>query len=199
MKMSAAPSVLQSGPMRLRPDEKRSEFEAVALPLMSVVFNRALNLTRRPDVAADLVQETYLRAYRTFGNFAPGTNAKAWLLTILYSVFVSRHRRELRQPNALALEDADRAYADLAPHRPVTTDSRLWASEEVHAALEKLPEDFRAVLLMVDVDELSYEEAAAALQCPVGTVRSRLSRARKMVYVELHQYASARGFTRKEP
>lgn len=195
--MFGGPAVLESVVMGLPPADKRSAFETVAVPHMTVVYNRSLNLARRQDVAADLTQETFLRAYRTFDNFAPGTNAKAWLLTILYSVFVSRYRQEQRQPNVVALEEADH-HASPAGEQAVTMDSRMWASDEVHAALEKLPETFRTVLLMVDVDELTYEEAAAALRCPTGTVRSRLCRARKMMHAELQEYARGRGFTGNE-
>jgi RNA polymerase sigma-70 factor (ECF subfamily) len=152
-----------------------------------------MNLVRRPDVAADLVQETYLRAFRTFDNFTPGSNAKAWLLTILYSVFVSRYRKEQREPEVAPLEEADSAATPEIDPRSVL-DPRSWASEEVNAALGNLPEAFRLILLMVDVDGMSYEEAAESLACPVGTVRSRLSRARRILYGELLEYARRRGF-----
>jgi RNA polymerase sigma-70 factor (ECF subfamily) len=178
--------------------DKRAAFEETTLPLMGVVYQRALNLTRRADVAEDLVQETYLRAFRTFENFEPGSNAKAWLLTILYSVFVSRYRREKREPEPVSLEEADRTYATVVAsereHTPAVLNSKLWASGEVQAALDKVTEPLRMVLLMVDVDELSYEEAAKVLECPIGTIRSRLSRARQTMYVELRQYARERGF-----
>jgi RNA polymerase sigma-70 factor (ECF subfamily) len=184
-------------------EEKRAAFEAVAVPLMKVLYNRALNLARRPDVAADLVQETCLRAFRTFDNFTPGSNAKAWLLTILYSVFVNRYRKQQREPESISLVEATHTYSDAvstedALERRALLDPKLWASSEVNAALNRIPGTFRTLLLMVDVDDFTYEEAAASLQCPVGTVRSRLSRARKMLYVELRQYAQAHGFGKAE-
>jgi RNA polymerase sigma-70 factor (ECF subfamily) len=174
-------------------EERRTAFEAISVPLMKTLYNRALNLCRRTDVAADLVQETYLRAFRTFENFEPGSNAKAWLLTILYSVFVSRYRKEQRDPLAASLNDADLTEAR-APESHELLDPKLWASEQVNSALRRLSDSFRIVLLMVDVDDMSYEEVATALQCPVGTVRSRLSRARKLLYAELVDYARAQGF-----
>jgi RNA polymerase sigma-70 factor (ECF subfamily) len=175
-------------------EETRVAFEAVSVPLMKTLYNRALNLCRRDDVAADLVQETYLRAFRTFKNFQPGSNAKAWLLTILYSVFVSRYRKEQREPEAVPLNEANVGEAQ-TPQGRALLDPKLWAGEQVNSALRRLSEPFRIVLLMVDVDDMSYEEVAAALQCPVGTVRSRLSRARKLLFAELVDYARAQGFT----
>lgn len=182
-------------------EERRSAFDALATPLMKSVYNRAFQLTHRPEVAADLVQETYLRAFRTFDNFTAGTNARAWLHTILYSTFVSRYRKEKREPAASPLEEAEQSPAPAALESTglAALNSKLWASTEVHAALSELSEEFRTVLLMVDVDDLSYEQVAEALQCPVGTVRSRLSRARKLTYAALESYARERGFLGKEP
>jgi RNA polymerase sigma-70 factor (ECF subfamily) len=174
-------------------EERRTAFEAISVPLMKTLYNRALNLCRRTDVAADLVQETYLRGFRTFENFEPGSNAKAWLLTILYSVFVSRYRKEQRDPEAVSLNEADLSEAQ-APESRGLLEPKLWASEEVNSALRRLSDPFRIVLLMVDVDDMSYEDVAAALRCPVGTVRSRLSRARKLLHAELIDYARAHGF-----
>ncbi len=174
-------------------EERRTAFESISVPLMKTLYNRALNLCRRTDVAADLVQETYLRAFRTFDNFEAGSNAKAWLLTILYSVFVSHYRKEQREPEAVELEEADLTVAQTSEHLALL-DPRLWAGTEVNTALRRLPDQFRIVILMVDVDEMSYEEVAAALRCPIGTVRSRLSRARKLLYTELVDYARAQGF-----
>jgi len=185
-------------------EDKRAAFEAVAVPLMKTVYNRALILARRPDVAADLVQESYLRAFRTFDNFIAGSNAKAWLLTILYSVFVNRYRKQRREPEAISLEEADHVYPDLMATEETlewrtVLDPKWWASGDVNTALSRLPETFRTILLMIEVDDFTYEEAAAALQCPVGTVRSRLWRARKMIYTELQQYARAHGFGKAAP
>jgi len=184
---------MDTASQRPMPEERRAAFEAISVPLMKTLYNRALNLCRRTDVAADLVQETYLRAFRTFENFEAGSNAKAWLLTILYSVFVSHYRKRQRQPEPVSLNEADLRGAPMDEYRAML-DPRLWASSEVNGALQRLPNGFRVVLLMVDVDDMSYEEVAAALQCPIGTVRSRLSRARKLLYAELIDYARAQGF-----
>jgi RNA polymerase sigma-70 factor, ECF subfamily len=184
------------GPSTGRDDERRSAFEAISVPLMKTLHARAVHLTRHADAAADLVQETYLRAFRTFDNFARGSNAKAWMLTILYSLFVSRYRKLQREVETIPIEDAEVAASSEIEPRAML-DPRLWASDEVHASLQRLPESFRVVLLMVDVDDMTYEQTAAALACPVGTVRSRLSRARKMLFTELLDYARGRGFGRE--
>lgn len=185
-------------PGRPLPDERQAAFEAISVPFMKTLYNRALSLCRRTDVAADLVQETYLRAFRAFDTFQTGSNARAWLLTILYSVFVSRYRKEKREPEAVSLDEAELPPAPSPEHRKLL-DPTLWAGNEVYAALTRLPDAFRIVLLMVDVDDMSYEEVAAALGSPIGTVRSRLSRARKLLYAELIDYARSRGFGARKP
>ena len=186
------------------PRDRRAEFEATALPLMQGVYNFALRLTRKPEDARDLVQEAYLRAYRTFGNFRPGTNAKAWLFTILYSVFVNKYRKEQREPAMVSVEELvdelpDAAQAPDSAAFPIAASSLAWAEPEVGAALRQLPESFRWAVLLVEVDELSYEEAASVLNCPVGTVRSRLFRARKSLSVALADYARRAGYGGREP
>jgi RNA polymerase sigma-70 factor (ECF subfamily) len=178
---------------------KRARFEATALPYLKSAYNFALRLTRRPDDARDLVQETYLRAYRTFDNFRAGTNSKAWLFTILYSIFVNRYHKERREPRTVSVEELEEKFhrslvsADLEGSHPAGVPPE-WTDREVESAFDELPESFRSVVLLVDVEELSYAEAAAALDCPVGTIRSRLSRARKALYVSLEDHARRAGY-----
>jgi RNA polymerase sigma-70 factor (ECF subfamily) len=178
-----------------------ARFEAAALPFVNALYNKALHLTRNPEDASDLVQETFLRAYRTFANFAEGTNCKAWLFTILYSIFVNQYRKAQREPDTVSIDELEATY-----HRELTdaswdddfailAGSELdWQGPEVSRALGKLPEEFRAAVLVVDVEQLTYEEAAAILNCPVGTLRSRLFRARRVLFVELRDYARKMGF-----
>ncbi|HSB60069.1 MAG TPA: sigma-70 family RNA polymerase sigma factor, partial [Vicinamibacteria bacterium] len=146
--------------------------------------------------ALDVVQETFLRAYRAFGSFRAGTNPKAWLFTILRSVLANRYRRERRQPLMLPLEDVEDRFGRLATEEPALAEA---GAEEVSRALAALPEDFRLAVLLVEVEGLTYEEAAAALECPVGTVRSRLCRARRVLFVELRDYARKAGYARGAP
>jgi RNA polymerase sigma-70 factor, ECF subfamily len=170
------------------PETKRAQFEAVALPFTGRLYSAARRLTGSDDDAADLVQDTFLRAYRTFENFQPGTNCRAWLFTILYSIFLNERSR--RRPMLFSTEQLDAVPA---------TDKELAAGEspwslEVERALTRLPTNFRAAVLLVDVEELSYEEAAAAAGCLVGTLRSRLFRGRKLLGAMLRDHAREAGF-----
>lgn len=179
-------------------ERRRAAFEAVALPFMDRVYRVALRLTRRPEDARDLLQETYLRAFRAFDSFTPGTNCKSWLLKILYSVFVNRYRKEKREPSFVPFEEEfHRIVEDPNALERRLMESRGEQSPEVSSALESLPEVFRAAVLLVDVEELSYEEAAEVLSCPLGTLRSRLFRARRMLFVALSEHARRSGRLRQ--
>ncbi len=182
--------------------ERRAAFERVALPIVPALYRTARRLSARADDAGDLVQETLLRAYRTFESFQQGTNAKAWLFTILYSIQSNIWRRDRRMPEEVSLDDIDERF-----RRAVTSDTqdaerqlltRLEASPEIDGALRRVPEVYRAVVLLIDVEDLTYEEAAVALGCPVGTIRSRLARGRKLLFIELHDYAKRIGAVQSE-
>ncbi len=189
-------------PESSHPDESAAaRFEAAALPWMGALHHKALSLTQRPAEAADLVQDTFLRAYRSFSSFTEGTNCKAWLFTIQYSIFVNSYRKSQREPEMVSLDELsgtfDRMLADPEWERAVSDLSNAgldWSGPEVTKALDDLPENFRTAVMLVDVDEFSYEEAAGILNCPVGTLRSRLSRARQMLFLALRNYAQKMGF-----
>ncbi len=178
--------------------ERRARFEALALPYAGQLERTARRLTRGGADATDLVQETYLRAYRGFDRFVEGTSCKAWLFTILYSVFVNRYRRGRREPATLSLEEVEAAFAHLLEDRPDPAGGAdvRGPGREVEAAIGRLPEAFRVAVELVDLRDLSYEEAAAALDCPVGTLRSRLFRARKRLFTSLRDYAIESGYLR---
>lgn len=174
--------------------DARERFGETAVPFMRNVYAASLRMCGRSDVAEDITQETMLRAFRTFDNFQPGTNCKAWLLTIMRSVFVNTYHRDQRRPEAeldALVPDAD-VFA--------TSDEQITAfierapTPEVEAALAGLPDAFRSVVVLVDIEELSYEEAAQALGCPVGTIRSRLSRARHLLHEALKAHAIRAGY-----
>ncbi len=179
---------------------RRERFERTALPYLDQLYRVAARLSGR-DEARDLVQETVLRAFRTFDSFRPGTDCKAWLLTILYSVFINRYRRRRREPELLPEAELESEFhrrispgtpeQELRMLRQAAMEDR---SPEVRGALDRLPESFRSAILLVDVEELSYEEAASVMGCPVGTLRSRLFRGRKALFVALSEYASRAGY-----
>ncbi len=178
-------------------DATRAAFDAVALPHMDAVYSAGLHLTRNPDDAADLLQDTFLRAYRSWDQFTPGTNCKAWLVTILYNAFRNRYRAKRKEPVTVELVAETAADPNSAPSQQLLDPETLVASQvldgEIDTALGELPEEFRAAVVLVDLHELTYEEAALALACPVGTIRSRLSRGRRLLQEALRGYAQARG------
>jgi RNA polymerase sigma-70 factor, ECF subfamily len=184
-----------SGPAR------RELFDKEALPHLDHLYTVALHLARNRNDAEDLVQETMLRALRFFDQFTPGTNCRAWLLTILYNVFRNRYRMSANAERVTATEQEfeDRVEemglrSDAPSNDPQSAVFDRLMEPEVAAALDSLPEDFRTVMLMVDIQELRYEEAAAVLDIPLGTVRSRISRARAMLRKALTGFASSRGY-----
>jgi RNA polymerase sigma-70 factor (ECF subfamily) len=181
----------------LQRDPVRSEFDAEVLPHLDALFANALRLTRtRPD-AEDLVQETVLRAFRFFDRFERGSNVKAWLLRIQYNAFVNRYRRSAKERDIkdsmsqgpvgedVVSRDALRALTD-----PVGTALRPIVLREIETALDSLPEEHRMVVLLADLEELSYKEIAEVLGCPIGTVMSRLHRARRALRERLLEHAA---------
>src|SRR5271155_3219184 len=161
-----------SGPTR------RELFDREALPHLDHLYTVAIHLARNRDDASDLVQEAMLRGLRFFDQFTPGTNCRAWLLTILYNVFRNRYRQSAFERVAATEEEFEdhienlSLRSDTPTNNPETLVVERSMEGEVQAALDSLPEDFRTVLLMVDLQELRYEEAANVLEIPVGTVRS---------------------------
>jgi RNA polymerase sigma-70 factor (ECF subfamily) len=183
--------------------QKRVLFEQWALSQKDYIYTACFYLTRQREDAEDLFQETYLRAFRFFHQFTPGTNCRAWLLTIMHNTFrtrVTQYRRE-----RLA---ADAGFAAYEHERPPLRDGNAHTDDpsvtilarsfdsEIRDALRLLPEEHRLVLLLVDIEEMTYEETAAVLVCPLGTVRSRLSRARQALRERLTSYAREHGYLR---
>jgi RNA polymerase sigma-70 factor, ECF subfamily len=176
--------------METPPDSRREVFAAVALPCAAAVHRFALRLTRDPEIAADILQDVFLRAYRSFDAFEPGSDCRAWLLSIAYSVFVNRRRKDRRSPPLVELSEVD---AEQVPEAGWSVQRDLWTGARLETALLALPEEFRAVVVLVLVEELTYEEAAQVLKCPVGTIRSRLFRGRRALFVSLHETAAEAG------
>ncbi len=181
---------------------KRELFEQHAMPHLDALYSAGLHLTRSPDDAKDLLQDTVLRAYRFFHQFTIGTNCRAWLLTILYNTFRNGYRRGLREqvsPTSQEYErelEAESRRVDPSLTNPESLLFGQLLDQQVEQALRDLREDFRAVVLMIDIEELSYQEAAKVLGIPIGTVRSRLSRGRAIMRLVLKKYARSQGYLR---
>jgi RNA polymerase sigma-70 factor (ECF subfamily) len=174
----------------------REGFEREALAHLDAVYRTALRLAGNPTDAEDLAQETMLKAFRSWRLYRPGTNAKAWLLTILRNTFVNQYRRQKVRPATADVAEIEpftvfREVQDADPER--TFFDRL-VDADVLRAIDRLPEDFREVLVLSDLEDLTYAEIAAAIGSPVGTVKSRLFRARQILQRELYDYALEAGY-----
>ncbi len=187
-----------------RKENLKAEFERVALPQLSRLYTSAFYLTQDKAEAEDLVQETYLRAFRFFDKFETGTNVRAWLLSILRNVFINRYRQKRREPTNMEWERIDGVYDSMVEQgenmcrgNPEHQFVSQMMDDEVEAALKGLPEEFRTAIVLVNIEELSYQETAQVMECPVGTVRSRVSRGRRMLQVALRDYALQRGLIRQ--
>lgn len=168
-------------------DAEGSPFEREALACLDSLYGTALRLTANPADAEDLVQDTYLKAFRASDQFQPGTNLKAWLFTILHNTFLNRRRRAVKEPVATETDEIERAAAAL-PGDPVTPEQLLLRGTldaDLQAALDSLPEAFRQAVWLRDVEEFTYAEIAAMVGVPIGTVMSRISRGRKLLYEKL--------------
>lgn len=174
------------------------------IPHMTLLYNYALRLTGNEDDAKDLLQDTYLKAYRFIDKYEKETNAKAWLFRILKNSFINTYRKQARTPVQVEY-DAVEEFVDLLKESSVrSADLRKdiydhLLEDEVVTAMESLTEEFRTIIILSDLEEMTYEEIAGILDIPLGTVRSRLHRARQAMQEKLYQYALKRGYiTRKE-
>ncbi|MBL7999618.1 MAG: sigma-70 family RNA polymerase sigma factor [Candidatus Kapabacteria bacterium] len=176
------------------------EFEQEALPHMNALYTFAVRLCRDRDEGQDLVQETYMKAFRFFDKFERGTNCKAWLFRILKNTYINKYRRDNREPDKVEYDAVEEFYESVKSEYTDTSnlEQKLFSTmldDEVMSAIESLPEDFRTVILLCDIEEFTYEEIAEFLDCPIGTVRSRLHRARNILAAKLAGYAQSRGYT----
>lgn len=174
---------------------------------MGSLYSAALRMTRNPSDAQDLVQETYLKAYRGYGGFQAGTNLKAWLYRILTNTYINTYRSKQRQPEETELDDVEELYlfrrlggrgAGLG--RSAEDEALEWITDdEVKGALESLPESFRMAVLLADVEGFSYKEIAEIMDVPIGTVMSRLHRGRRALEKALHDFGVERGLVAAQP
>jgi RNA polymerase sigma-70 factor (ECF subfamily) len=180
--------------------KKQHEFNKEIIPHLDVLYNFALRLTTDPSDAEDLVQDTIVKAFRFFSSFENGTNAKAWLFRILKNSFINNYRKTSKRPQQVDYDEVSSYYESIRAERTETSDLeslmfRELMDDEMSIALKQLPEDFRTVVLLCDVEGYTYEEIANMLDVPIGTIRSRLHRGRNLLKTELIDYAKKRGYT----
>jgi RNA polymerase sigma-70 factor (ECF subfamily) len=186
----------------------QAQFAEQATPYLDQLYAAAVRMTRNPADAEDLVQETFVRAYRGFGSFQDGTNLRAWLYRILTNTFINTYRAAQRRPEQSELDDVEELYLyrrigglEAASLGRSAEDELmdLFTDSQVQDAVDALPEQFRLAVLLADVDGFSYKEIAQILDVPIGTVMSRLHRGRKSLQKSLHGFALERGMIRPVP
>jgi RNA polymerase sigma-70 factor (ECF subfamily) len=179
--------------------DRHHAFNRDFMPLANAAYNFAFRLTLDEDDAKDLVQDTYLRAFRFLDSFQEGTNAKAWLFRILKNTFINEYRRKTKEPTKVDYQEIEQVYNSDDAEVTATTDLRVDVlhgkiGDEVANALNSLAVDFRTVIVLCDLEGFTYEEMAKILDIPIGTVRSRLHRARNILKERLEAYAKQEGY-----
>jgi RNA polymerase sigma-70 factor (ECF subfamily) len=180
----------------LRPGEDiRARFDTVAAPLLVPLYRFARGMAHNDEDAEDLVQDTYVNAYKAFGSYRNGTNFKAWMFRICVNLYVDSYRSRQRAPVMMPLMESDVDASPVVSHIASTEDLVMEAvmDEDLETALNSLPDAFRAVVLLSDMEGMAYEEIAATLCVPIGTVRSRLFRGRNLLRVALNEYGKRHG------
>ena len=186
-------------PQQYSPCEKVEIFEKEFLPHIHSIYNFAYRITFDEDDAKDLVQETYLKSFRFINSFERGTNAKAWLFRILKNSFINEFRKKNKEPIKIDYQEVEAFYNSDEVNHMVTSNLQVEAvkemiGDEVSIALNSLEVDFRTVIILCDIEGFSYEEMALILDVPIGTIRSRLHRARNLLREKLRKYAGSMGY-----
>jgi len=180
-------------------NDKKKKFEKEAMIYLDSLYNLSLNITRNPNDAKDLVQETYYKAYKFYYQFQEGTSLKAWLFKILKNTFINLYRKKVKEPEKVDYEKVEPFISLLQDNNSDVTNIEenillnKFLSDDVTSALNKLPDDFKTVVLLSDLEGFSYKEISEIMDCPIGTVRSRLSRGRRMLQKILFDYAIKEG------
>ena len=181
--------------------EHKREFEEIIIEHLDSLYNIALRMTRNRADAEDLVQDVCTRAYRFFYSFRKGSNAKAWLLTILRNIYINDFRKKAKRPPVVSLSNIEpledcsiRERTSAFAHSVNDKALEQLSSESIKAIIDELPDEFKMVVILFYVEELSYQEIANIVACPKGTVMSRLYRARKQLRKQLSAYAGNKGY-----
>jgi RNA polymerase sigma-70 factor (ECF subfamily) len=200
---SEIPEQTQTSPNQ--PQVPTEDFEAGVLAQLDSLYRTALRMTNNPQEAEDLVQETMLKAFRFAHTYQPGTNLRAWLFRILNTSAINRYRKQATHPTPTSLPEGEEFYLynqirDLSGQELSQGAEEevlnQYLDEDVYKALNDLPPNFRMAVILADIEGLSYKEIAEALQIPIGTVMSRISRARRQLQKSLWQYAKERGYVK---
>ena len=190
-------------------NNRRKEFEDIAMEHIDSLYSMAIRLVFNKDEAEDLVQETYLKAYRFFDTFQKGTNIKAWLFKILRNTFINKYRKTVKLPSEIFYEDVESVNSNLSYKQESdsgeltdTLESKYnelgsLMEDDVKRAIDSLPIEYKEAILLSDVEELSYNDIAEITNVPIGTVKSRLNRGRKLLQKSLWEYAKDRGFIKR--
>ena len=177
-------------------EERKKEFAALALQHMDSLYNAALRMTRNESEAQDIIQDTYLRAYRFFDKFERGTNFRAWLFKILKNIYINKYRRESKKPQMINVSNVK--VSD-ALRSTVTPEDEIFdkiLDDDIVNAMDTLSEEFRLAIILSDLEGFSYKEIAEIINRPIGTVMSRLHRGRKLLRNKLYEYARKRGYVK---
>jgi RNA polymerase sigma-70 factor (ECF subfamily) len=180
-------------------EEKRRSFETQMLPHIDALYRTAYSMTKNAGDADDLVQDTYLRAFQFFDQFQGGTNSRAWLFRIMTNLYINTYRKRMREPERVSYDEMEDFFlynrlvnspgAASGNDSPETEVVQRVQIEAIREAIAQLPEEYRATLVLADLNEFSYQEVSDMLQIPLGTVRSRLSRGRRLVQKALWSYS----------
>ncbi len=179
--------------------KKQRDFNDEILPHLDALYNFALRLTSDPNDAEDLVQDSIVKAFRFFSSYEKGTNAKAWLFRILKNSYINSYRKKSSKPQEIDYDEVASFYETIRAERTNSSDleDKMFGElidDDLTRALEEIPEDFRTVVLLCDVEDFTYEEIANMLDVPIGTIRSRLHRGRNLLKAQLMEYAQKRGY-----
>jgi RNA polymerase sigma-70 factor, ECF subfamily len=180
-------------------EARKRDFDAEAVPHMKLLYNYAMRMTGDHLDADDLLQDTYMRAFRFFHKFEKGTNCKAWLFRIMKNCYINKYRKNKKEPTKVDYEDVQNFYDSIKADviEPNDLEHKVFSNlldDDLINALNSLQDDYKTVVILCDLEGLSYEEIAEFLDCPIGTVRSRLHRGRKILQKKLTGYAKSRGY-----